>query len=211
MLYPFTAVNRPDSIVAAAAGGCVLLRREALRDAGGIEAIHGALIDDVALARIVKSRPNGNGRIWLGHSECTASVRAYDKLSSIWQMVVRTADTQLDHSLLKLAGTVLGMALIYLLPPVAVLTWPLHQDVALGVPGLLGWLMMSFAFQPTLRLYRASIFWAPALRSPPCFIRHDDRFCAQVPSRHGRCLEGEGISRLGSNADHQNSSRVHDD
>ena len=163
MLYPFTAVNKPDCIIAAAAGGCVLLRRDAMRDAGGIEAIHGALIDDVALARIIKSRPNGNRRIWLGHAEHTVSLRAYDELSSIWQMVVRTADTQLDHSLFKLAGTVSGMALIYLSPSIAVLTWPLHQENIIGISGLLAWLMMSFAFQPTLRLYRTSIFWAPAL------------------------------------------------
>lgn len=163
MLYPFAAVNKSDSLVAAAAGGCVLLRRSALHDASGIEAIRGALIDDVALARSIKSRPDGEGRIWLGHAELTVSLRSYDTLSSIWQMVVRTADTQLDHSLLKLAGTVAGMALIYLSPPVAVLAWPLHQEVAIGMSGLLGWLTMSFAYWPTLRLYRASILWAPTL------------------------------------------------
>ncbi len=163
MLYPFKAVNRPESRIAAAAGGCVLLRRDALRDAGGIEAISGNLIDDVALARSIKSRPDGEGRIWLGHAEHTVSLRSYDTLSSIWQMVVRTADTQLDHSILKLAGTILGMALIYLLPPVAALTWPLHQEAVIGISGLLAWLMMSLAYWPTLRLYRASICWIPTL------------------------------------------------
>ncbi len=163
MLYPFPAVNKPESPVAAAAGGCVLLRRDALFDAGGIEAIRGALIDDVALARLIKTRPHGDRRIWLGHGEHTVSLRAYSDLSSIWQMVVRTADTQLDHSILKLAGTILGMALIYLLPPVAALTWPLHQEAVIGISGLLAWLMMSLAYWPTLRLYRGSICWIPTL------------------------------------------------
>lgn len=163
MLYPFTAVNKASSNVAAAAGGCALLRWGALRDAGGIEAIRGALIDDVALAHLIKSRPNGDRRIWLGHAERTVSLRAYEGLSSIWQMVVRTADTQLDHSLLKLAGTVAGMTVIYLSPPLAVLTWPLHQETIPGVTGLASWLMMAFAFSPTLKLYRTSILWAPTL------------------------------------------------
>lgn len=162
-LFPFPAVNQPHSPVAAAAGGCVLLRRDALCDAGGIDAIRGALIDDVALARLIKSRPEGHGRIWLGHGERTISLRAYDGLSSIWQMVVRTADTQLGHSLFKLAGTVAGMTVIYLLPPITALTWPLHEEKILGISGLVGWLMMSFAYRPTLKLYRASIFWAPIL------------------------------------------------
>ncbi|MEZ5935672.1 MAG: glycosyltransferase [Alphaproteobacteria bacterium] len=163
MLYPFRAVNRPDHPMAAAAGGCVLLRRQALRDAGGIEAIKGALIDDVALGRLIKSRPNGAGRIWLGHAERTVSLRAYDGLAPIWQMVARSADTQLGHSLMNLAGTVTGMALLYLLPPLAVLLWPVHQDAALGGLGLAGWLLMAAAFRPTLRLYRASVLWAPTL------------------------------------------------
>ncbi|MGI9502974.1 MAG: glycosyltransferase, partial [Geminicoccaceae bacterium] len=163
MLYPFNVVNEPNKRLAAAAGGCVLLRRDALDDAGGIEAIKGALIDDVALGRLIKFRPNGKQRIWLGHAERTVSLRAYEDLSSIWQMVVRTADTQLDHSLLNLIGTVMGMVVLYLLPPLAVLTWPLHQEMALGLSGLAAWSMMSFAFGPTSSLYRASMIWLPTL------------------------------------------------
>ncbi len=160
MLYPFPAVNDPQSQVAGAAGGCILLSRDALSDAGGIKAIHGDLIDDVALARSIKSRPNGEGRVWLGHADHTVSLRAYEGISSIWQMVVRTADTQLGHSLFKLAGTVAGMAVIYLLPPLAAITWPLHQEHALGISALLGWLMMIFAYRPTQKLYGGSISWA---------------------------------------------------
>lgn len=163
MLYPFSTVNRPESDIAAAAGGCVLLRRDALRDAGGIEAIKGALIDDVALGRLIKSRPGGEGRIWLGHAEDTVSLRAYDDLASIWQMVARTADTQLDHSLIRLGATVVGMILLYLMPPLALLAWPLHQSFALGLIGLAGWLLMALAFLPTVKLYRASALWTPTL------------------------------------------------
>ncbi|MEM9439826.1 MAG: glycosyltransferase [Pseudomonadota bacterium] len=163
MLYPFAAVNRDDLNMAAAAGGCVLLKRDALADAGGIEAVKGALIDDVALGRLIKSRPNGKKRIWLGHALHTASIRAYEDLGSIWHMVARTADTQLDHSLMKLAGTIVGMVIIYLFPPLAVLTWPFHQDAAFGFMGLIAWLLMSAAYTPTLKLYGASIFWGPSL------------------------------------------------
>ncbi len=163
MLYPFNMVNAPSKSLAAAAGGCVLLRRDALTDAGGIEAIKGTLIDDVALGRLIKFRPNGKRRIWLGHAERTVSLRAYDGLSSIWQMVVRTADTQLEHSLLNLLGTVAGMVVIYLFPPIATLTWPLHQEASLGLAGLTAWLMMSIAFRPTSSLYQASMIWLPTL------------------------------------------------
>lgn len=163
MLYPFIAVNRADLDMAAAAGGCVLLKRDALVDAGGIEAIKGALIDDVALGRLIKLRPNGNRRIWLGHAQHTASIRAYEDLGSIWQMVARTADTQLSHSLVNLVGTIFGMMSIYLLPPLAVLTWPFHQDTLFGFMGLTAWALMSVAFAPTLRLYTTSILWAPSL------------------------------------------------
>jgi hopene-associated glycosyltransferase HpnB len=154
MLYPFPAVNDPRSGVAAAAGGYVLLRREALADAGGIEAISGALIDDVALGRLIKRRPNGEGRVWLGLARRTASLRAYDTLAPIWAMVARTADTQLGHSLLKLVGTVLGLVLLYLLPPLLVLGWPLHQDAWFGLLGLGTWGAMSLAYWPTLKLYQ---------------------------------------------------------
>ena len=103
-LYPFPAVNDPGSPVAAAAGGCILVRRQALRAAGGIEAIRGELIDDVALARAVADRPGG-GRIWLGLGDATRSLRRYAGLGDVWDMVARTADTQLRHSSLLLVCT----------------------------------------------------------------------------------------------------------
>lgn len=118
-LYPFAAVNDPARHSAAAAGGCMLVRRQALRAAGGIEAIRARLIDDVALAQAIKRR-RGGGRIWLGLSTTTVSLRGYDDLRGVWNMVARSADTQLGHSFPLLIATVLGMALIYMVPPLAI-------------------------------------------------------------------------------------------
>jgi hypothetical protein len=89
-LYPFGAVNNPARSTAAAAGGCMLVRRRALAEAGGIEAVRSELIDDVALARAIKRRPGG-GRIWLGLTATTTSLRRYDRLAEIWAMVARPA------------------------------------------------------------------------------------------------------------------------
>jgi hopene-associated glycosyltransferase HpnB len=155
-LYPFPAVNDPARPIAAAAGGCILIRAEALARAGGIEAIRGELIDDVALARLIKGR---GGRIWLGLSATTHSLRAYESLGPLWAMVVRTADTQLRHSLPLLAGAVLGMALLYLAPPVLLLSAPLHLDATAAMVAALAWLLMGAAYRPTLRLYRLPALW----------------------------------------------------
>lgn len=163
MLYPFPAVSDPACKIAAAAGGCVLMNREAFEDAGGIFAIKGELIDDVALGRAIKKRPNGAGRIWLGLSLETVSLRAYDTLEPIWTMVARTADTQLGHTLWALLGTMLGLVLVYLLPPLLVLGSLLHQSVLLGALGMAAWIAMSIAFWPTLALCRQSPFWLPTL------------------------------------------------
>lgn len=159
MLYPFSAVNKATRTVAAAAGGCVLVKREALDDAGGIDAIKGDLIDDVALGRAIKRRPNGAGRIWLGLTGETVSLRAYDTLSSIWSMVARTADTQLGHSLIALVGTILGLIVVYLLPLFLALGLPLHQEIGLSMLGLAVWLAMCLAFWPTTALYGQAVFW----------------------------------------------------
>src|SRR5580658_3386483 len=113
-LYPFRRVNRPGSRTAAAAGGCMLVRREALQRAGGLAPISGARIDDVALGRLLK---RGRGRTWLGLSTAVVSVRPYPRLASLWQMVARSAYIQLRYSPWLLAGTVAGLAFLYLLPP----------------------------------------------------------------------------------------------
>jgi hopene-associated glycosyltransferase HpnB len=113
MLYPFSKVNDPRSRVAAAAGGTVLVRRAALEGIGGIEAIKGALIDDVTLAAAVKAR---GGALYLGHSGLATSIRPYPRLNDIWSMVARTAFTQLRYSAGMLLLTVLGLTLVWLVP-----------------------------------------------------------------------------------------------
>ncbi len=150
MLYPFPAVNDPKSRIAGAAGGCVLLRRAALARIGGIGAIRGDLIDDCALANAVKQ---SGGAIWLGLADGTRSLRVSAKLRDLWQMVARTAFTQLRYSSVLLAGTLAGLALTFLVPPLLVLSWPVHQNMIAGSTGLLAWIGMAAAYWPTLRDY----------------------------------------------------------
>ena len=155
MLYPFAWANNPRRATAAAAGGCMLVRRDALREAGGMAAIRDALIDDCALAKQLKAR----GPIWIGLTERVHSIRAYPEIADIRRMVSRTAYAQLRYSPLLLAGTVLGLAITYL-APVALAIF------ATGVPQFVGifvWLLMAFAFKPTVRFYRLSGLWALAL------------------------------------------------
>jgi hopene-associated glycosyltransferase HpnB len=148
-------VNRPQSPVAAAAGGCILVRADALREAGGIEVIRGALIDDCALAKVLKAR----GPIWLGLTERVHSIRPYPALGDIRRMVVRSAYAQLRYSPLLLLGTVAGMVLTYLAPPLLAI----FGSGAVRILGLMTWLLMAVAFQPTLRFYRCSPLWGVAL------------------------------------------------
>lgn len=155
MLYPFSWVNRAASATAAAAGGCMLIKPEALRNAGGIEAIRGALIDDCALAQNLKKE----GPIWLGVTQRAHSIRPYPAFSDIRRMVARSAYAQLHYSPLLLAGTVVGMALTYLAAPLlAIFGHGTAQIVALVV-----WALMALSFQPTLRFYRLSSAWGVAL------------------------------------------------
>jgi hopene-associated glycosyltransferase HpnB len=160
MLYPFAWVNSRDRTTAAAAGGCMLVRRDALREAGGIEAISDALIDDCALGRKLKS----TGPIWLGLTERVRSLRAYPHVNDIRRMVSRSAYDQLRYSPVLLAGTVAGMVLIYLVPPFfALFGTSLGQAL-----GLLAWVAMALAFQPILRFYRVSPLWGLALPAIAC-------------------------------------------
>src|SRR5262249_19214847 len=116
LLFPMRWVNRPARRTAAAAGGCDLIRPAALARAGGLAAVRGAVIDDVALDRAVK---RGGGRVFLGLADGVRSVRAYPSLGTLWQMIARSAYAQLRHSVFLLAGTVLGLALVFLVPPVS--------------------------------------------------------------------------------------------
>jgi hopene-associated glycosyltransferase HpnB len=155
MLYPFARVNDPASRVAAAAGGTVLLRRAALDRIGGIAAIRTALIDDVALARAIKP----SGAIWLGHSALARSIRPYPRVSDIWRMVARSAYVQLNYSPLLLAATMLGLALIFVVPPAFAL---FARGIAFWA-GLLAWVVMTATFLPSLRRFRLSPLWAVTL------------------------------------------------
>jgi hopene-associated glycosyltransferase HpnB len=155
MLYPFELVNDSGSRVAAAAGGTILVREAALARAGGLAAMRGALIDDVTLASRVKQA----GRIWLGHSQLATSIRPYPHAADIWRMVTRTAYVQLRFSPWLLLGTLLGMVVVYLAPPLTVL----FGHGAARVAGALGWLAMGVAFTPTLRRFGLSPAWAAFL------------------------------------------------
>jgi hopene-associated glycosyltransferase HpnB len=155
LLYPFARVNNPLSETAAAAGGTVLIRRRALTRIGGIEAVRGALIDDVALAGAVKM----GGRIFIGHSAFARSIRPYPGVADIWRMIARSAYAQLHFSRVLLVGTTLGMALVWLVPPlVAIFGHGLAQFL-----GLISWAMLSAAYLPTLARFRRSSLWAPFL------------------------------------------------
>ncbi len=164
-LYPFEWISNPKKKTAGAAGGCLLIRRNALENAGGIDSIKNALIDDCSLADRIKKfgRPETGGRVWLGLTARSRSIRPYNGLRGIWRMVARSAYTQLDHSPLKLLGTVIGMLVIYLTPPLAIFTYPLHQSLLALEAGALAWLIMAYTFWPTLRLYSLPFWLAPSL------------------------------------------------
>jgi hopene-associated glycosyltransferase HpnB len=155
MLYPFPWVNKPASATAAAAGGCMLVRSDALKTAGGIDAIRNALIDDCSLAKLLKAQ----GPIWLGLTERVHSTRPYPDVEDIRRMVSRSAYAQLRYSPLLLAGTVVGMALTYLAPPLLTV----FGSCPARWLALLAWGLMALSFVPTLRLYRRSLLWGPAL------------------------------------------------
>jgi hopene-associated glycosyltransferase HpnB len=170
-LYPFRRVGRPRARTAAAAGGCMLVRREVLAAAGGLERIAGARIDDVALARLLKRGP-ARARCWLGFTTSVHSRRPYPGLGGLWDMVARSAYTQLRYSPALLAGTVAGLCWLYLLPPVAALGGLAAAGQHPAGPavwwwcagaGLAGWALMTFSYLPVLRLYRLSPLRAPGL------------------------------------------------
>jgi hopene-associated glycosyltransferase HpnB len=155
MLYPFVRVNRDNDPTAAAAGGCMLVRRSALARIGGIRAIRGQLIDDCALAAAIKP----GGPIWLGLADRTRSLRRYERFADIWAMIARTAYTQLRYSPLMLFACVLAMALTYLAPPVLALA----AGGSAAVLGWVAWFVMSASYLPMLRYYGRSPLWAPLL------------------------------------------------
>lgn len=156
MLYPFAQVNHPRRRIAAAAGGTVLIKRHALDEIGGFGRIQSTLIDDVSLAKEVKK----TGPIYLGHSGLAASIRPYPKLKDIWDMIARTAYTQLRHSPLWLVGTILGMALVWLVFVWATFFTGFGWQAGLG---LAIWAIAAITYFPTLDRYQVSRFYAAFL------------------------------------------------
>ena len=153
-LYPFPWVNEPQKSMAAAAGGCILISSESLKEIGGIATIKDALIDDCSLAKAVKSQDKN---IWIGLTAKTISLRPYDDLKTIWDTIARTAFTQLNYSPLLLIGTVIGMSILYLAAPAGLIIGiGTHHWLLLGT-SIFTWLLMAIAYTPTIKLYNRSI------------------------------------------------------
>jgi hopene-associated glycosyltransferase HpnB len=156
MLYPPEWIRNPKRKTAGAAGGCMLIRPQALQMAGGIPAIRDQIIDDCALARVVK---RAGGRVWLGVTPDTFSTRAYNSFAEIERMIARTAFNQLQHSALLLAGAIVGMSIMYLLPLAALVS----GNPPLAVLGAVCWLVMTLAYFPMVRFYQLGALWALTL------------------------------------------------
>jgi hopene-associated glycosyltransferase HpnB len=201
-LYPFRRVNRGRGRTAAAAGGCMLVRREVLAAAGGLAQIRGARIDDVALGRLLKRR--AGAATWLGLTTSVTSTRPYDRLGELWDMVARSAYTQLRYSPALLAGTLAGLLWLYVLPPAAAVAG-LAAGVAgagaaawwLAGAGIAGWALMSASYVPMLTLYGLSPARAPGL---PLIALMYAGMTADSGRRHhagrGGAWKGRTIARL---------------
>jgi hopene-associated glycosyltransferase HpnB len=189
MLYPFAWANDPNAATAAAAGGCVLLKADALRAAGGIESIRNALIDDCSLARQMKRV----GPIWLGLTERVRSIRPYGTLADVRQMISRSAYAQLDFSVLMLIGCIAGLALTFFAGPLLAI---FAHDAARWI-GLAVWAAMALSFVPTLRFYRLSPFWGIAL---PGIAALYALYTIDSAVRHWRRRGGQWKGRVHVNA-----------
>jgi hopene-associated glycosyltransferase HpnB len=159
-LYPPAWVRGPGARTAAAAGGCMLVRRETLERVGGLVGIADARIDDVALGTLLK---RGGGRIWLGVTTGVRSLRPYPRLADLWDMIARSAYTQLRYSPWLLLGTIVGLVFTYGVPPVVGVVALATQWWGVAIPALLAWAVMSVSYLPVLRLYGLSWWRAPLL------------------------------------------------
>ncbi len=186
-LYPFPAVNDPARRIAAAAGGCMLVRRAALERIGGMAAIRDRLIDDCALAAAIKP----GGPVWLGLADSSRSLRSYDTLGGIWRMVARTAFVQLDNSVWKLVAAVLAMSVVYLAPPVVVVIGALTGDGVALAAAAAAWGLMIVCYRPTLSDY--GLGGAYGLLLPAAALIY---VCMSVDSAR-RSLAGRGAAWKG--------------
>ena len=156
MLYPFRAIGRQDSAIAGAAGGVMLVRRAMLDQSGGLTAIKGALIDDCALAKSIKKQ---GGRVELTLTHNVRSTREYPAIKDVWHMIARTAYTQLNHAPALLAGTVVGMSVLFLIPVLFPLTgWPMAAEAAFAA-----WLLMAALYLPMILFYDLPVVWSLTL------------------------------------------------
>lgn len=156
MLYPFALANSDNRLVAAAAGGCILIRTERLRAIGGFAALRDALIDDCTLARTVK---NAGGRIWLGLSRDVRAARPYESLSAIWNMVARTAFTQLRYSTPLLALCTFLLLLVFVVPILGLSA----EGLATRLVAWAAVAAMVRSYLPVLRYYDLNWTWALSL------------------------------------------------
>ena len=187
MLYPPQWISDEDLSTAGAAGGCILLKGEALKRIGGFAAIRSQVIDDCALARKVKQ---SGGRVWMGLTRESRSLRAYNNFAEIRDLIARTAFTQLRYSLLLLIGTLLGLGLTYV-APVALL---FAHDLTARILGAAAWLLMSVSFFPTIRFYRLSPLLAPLLPIIAVFYSYATLVSA-LRFWHGKGAQWKGRSQ----------------
>ncbi|PSJ18573.1 glycosyltransferase [Nitrosomonas supralitoralis] len=157
LLYPFRLANKTESRVAAAAGGCILVKTQALRTTGAFANLHNALIDDCTLAAHIK---RSGLRTFIGLSRAARSHRGYQKLKPIWEMVARTAFTQLRYSLVLLIICTLIMISMFWMAPFAFM---LSTTLEVYIVSILTWAAMFFIYLPTLFYYQRSPLWAGAL------------------------------------------------
>lgn len=163
LIYPFALSNRPRSPIAAAAGGCVLLRTDALRAIGGFSSLREAIIDDCTLAKRIKRQ---GGRTWLGLSREVRAIRPYATLANIWNMVARTAYTQLRYSKALLAVCTLMLGLSFIAPVAGLLC----GDSATIAAALVALGAMSWSYRPTIKFYGLHPLWVASLSFAACLF-----------------------------------------
>ena len=170
-LYPPSWTAQPKARTAGAAGGCILLRRESLERIGGLAAIRSEVIDDCALARAVK---HAAGKIWMGLTRNSVSLRAYRTFAGPRDMIARTAFTQLHYSTAYLVAALGALVLTYVLPIALLFA---HDNITRAI-ALATWLLMSLLFLPTIRFYRLFALWAPLLPATAAFYAYSTALSA---------------------------------
>jgi hopene-associated glycosyltransferase HpnB len=156
MLYPPAWIRNTRRSTAGAAGGCMLVRAETLERAGGLESIRGAVIDDCSLARLLRQH---GGRLWMGLTDQSQSLRRYETFADVEHMVSRTAFNQLKHSSWLLLCTIAGMLITYLAPPLLLLTRS-RPSIFMGAAA---WAAMTITYSTIVRYYRLNPAWALTL------------------------------------------------